>query len=433
MKITTLSILALATLSLPAAEKPASNEAQTKVHRLATPYRSPFDAFVYVNRIPDKAEPNEAPADFAGRIFGRLANQEGRIQLKLPAGMDRKAYLGFKAFLGSEGDAQVSNCVTCHAPPTFTDGKPHVVIKGTPAKITPALRNLNARNVDIQKVVSDKHAVSQKKRSGQADDLDDAYARIHLSSADVPNVVAFLNSLNDVGDAGFRDLIIEAQVLDTSKDVESQPGVSGVVRFEGTAPKRKRLQLTPESASLHQDGLFDEAVLVGQDRGLANVFVYVKKGVEKKGYPMPAGPAVLDQDKSVFRPRVQGVRVGQTVLTRNSDPFIHNVRSLSVKNRPFNIAQPPKTPDRERVFGRVEGPIRLGCDFHRWMTAYLFVMDHPFYAVTDENGRFKIEGLPVGEYTLEAWHEEFGDQRTAITVGASGAAEADFTFKPKAQ
>ena len=209
------------------------------------------------------------------------------------------------------------------------------------------------------------------------------------------------------------------------------PAVSGVVRFDGPRPKPVWLGMDEASLRQHKKRPFDENALIGKDGALANVFVQVKKGVAKKAYPVPEKPAIMDQVGSFFRPRVQGVMVGQKLLLRNSDPYIHNVRSLSLKNRAFNIAQPPTTADRERVFRRPEGPIQMGCDFHKWMKAYVFVMDHPYFAITDAQGRFRIAGLPAGEYTLEAWHEDFGKQQATITVGVNGAAEANFTFRPE--
>lgn len=128
----------------------------------------------------------------------------------------------------------------------------------------------------------------------------------------------------------------------------------------------------------------------------------------------------------MFRPRVQGIRVGQTLVMRNSDPFIHNVRSLSLRNRAFNIGQPAKTPDRTKTFRRPEGPVRIECDFHKWMKAYLFVLDHPFYAVTDAEGNYEIPNLPAGTYSLEAWHEEFGKQRLEIRIKPTGSNRANF-------
>ena len=87
---------------------------------------------------------------------------------------------------------------------------------------------------------------------------------------------------------------------------------------------------------------------------------------------------------------------------RNSDPLVHNVRSLSLENRAFNIAQPAATPDRKKVFKKRERAITIQCDFHPWMKAFIFVMDHPYFAVTGKKGEFTLGGLPAGKYTL-AW------------------------------
>ncbi len=198
----------------------ASIEKKTKVHRLSNSKRSAYDAFVYVNRIPEKADRGESPQDIAGRIFGRLANQEGRILLKLPMGMNRDAYLGYKTFLRYEGNDKVGNCVSCHAPLEFTDFKSHVVAQGGTSKPTPSLRNLDRRKVDIRKVILDKIAAAKRKRSGSAKEIDEAYAKMNITKQDVPQLLAFLHLLNDVADKKFRNIILEAKLLDTSQDIE---------------------------------------------------------------------------------------------------------------------------------------------------------------------------------------------------------------------
>ena len=81
------------------------------------------------------------------------------------------------------------------------------------------------------------------------------------------------------------------------------------------------------------------------------------------------------------------------------------------------------------MFEEAEGPITIKCDFHPWMTAHFFVMEHPFFAVTDQNGRFRIAGLPDGKYSVAAWHEVYGEQEARITV-RSGSSQIGFTFKP---
>ena len=222
---------------------------------------------------------------------------------------------------------------------------------------------------------------------------------------------------------------------DRATAVEDGAIVVGVVRFDGPRPQRAPLRLIEKGGkvsacqALHKTPLLDEKTMVSETGQVANVFVYVKKGLEKRAYPLPKKPAVLNQDKCMFRPRVQGIRVGQKFLMRNSDPVLHNVRSFSFKNRAFNVAQPADTEDREKVFTFREKAVMVQCDIHPWMTAYYFVMDHPYFAVTNEKGEFKIDGLPAGEYTLAAWHEEFGEQSVVITVGESGSVEAGFSFE----
>ena len=210
--------------------------------------------------------------------------------------------------------------------------------------------------------------------------------------------------------------------------------ISGVIKLDGPQPKRPPLQLTPESRKLYEGQPYprDEVELVSAKGEIKNVFVYIRKGLPTgKTYTAPKKAALLDQQRSMFRPRIQGLFVGQDFAMRNSDPIIHNVRSLSQENRPFNIAQPAGTPDRLKRFSDQEGPIELRCDYHRWMRAFIFVMEHPFFGVTDAQGHFSIKNLPSGEYVLATWHESFGENKQTIQVGKSALKNVNFTYKPK--
>ena len=192
--------------------KPTSIEEKTKIHRLATTNRSVYDAFVYLNRIPDKAEEDEETLDFTARIYSLLANQEGRVLIKLPKGMNREAYLGYKTFLSTDAEVSNGNCVACHAPEKFTDQKEHVLSKGAKARLTPSLRNMNKRKVDVAKALRAKLAAAEK--PGAPKD----YQSMKLDKDDLTHVEAFLKLLNDVEDKNFRELIIQAKVLDTSQN-----------------------------------------------------------------------------------------------------------------------------------------------------------------------------------------------------------------------
>jgi hypothetical protein len=202
-------------------DEPAQSvEETTRIHRLTSTKRAVYDAFTYVNRLPEGPEEWEKPIDVAGRIFGRLANQEGRILIKIPAGMERESYFAFKTFFRYEGETQVGNCAACHTLADFTDGKQHVVTAGGSPVLTPSLRNLGQTKVDVRKVIKEKIAASRQKRSGEVDEIDDAYAAMNISEEDIPGLVAFLELLNDVPDDDFRNLIRGVRLLDTSGDIE---------------------------------------------------------------------------------------------------------------------------------------------------------------------------------------------------------------------
>ena len=191
---------------------PTSIEENTKIHRLATTNRSVYDAFVYLNRIPDKAEEDEEILDLTARIYSLLANQEGRVLIKLPKGMNREAYLGYKTFLSTDAKVSNGNCVVCHAPEKFTDLKEHILSKGAKARPTPSLRNMNKRKVDVAKALRAKLTAAGK--PGAPKD----YQSIKLDKADLTHLEEFLKLLDDVEDKNFRDLILQAKVLDTSQN-----------------------------------------------------------------------------------------------------------------------------------------------------------------------------------------------------------------------
>ena len=176
-----------------AANGPA--EKQMKIHRLETTKRSRFDAFAYLNRIPLEREIDEIPDDLSGRILGRLANQEGRVLVKLPPGMNRDAYQGFKIALDSGQALHAGSCFSCHQLPdcSLTTSKP----------VTPSLRNASYSMKQLQQTMKT-----------------DPHHNIQLDEGDLTRLLALLQILKDVPDADFRNLILNATVLDTSGDLE---------------------------------------------------------------------------------------------------------------------------------------------------------------------------------------------------------------------
>lgn len=215
--------------------------------------------------------------------------------------------------------------------------------------------------------------------------------------------------------------------------------LGGVVRFEGPRPERRAIRVIENRvagpsdttcAALHEgEPIFSEEELVAENGAVRNVFVYVKSGLGDKDFPLPTEAALIDQKGCMYLPHVQGMRVGQELNIVNSDKLMHNVRGFPKRNRAFNIGQPvPGT--RVRKFRRAETAIKFQCDVHKWMTAFVFVMDHPFFAVTGEDGKFSIDDLPPGEYTIAAWHEVYGESEAEVKIGDGSAEGVDFTFHP---
>ena len=207
--------------------------------------------------------------------------------------------------------------------------------------------------------------------------------------------------------------------------------LSGRVLYHGSPPARRVVNMSKDAKCVELHGgkpVLDEELIINNDGGVKNAFVRVQSGAPKTNYPLPEGPAMLNQKDCMFRPRVQGVRVGQRLLVANGDPMTHNVRSFPILNAAFNFGQPPDTDPRERVFDKAEREIEIQCDFHLWMHAYIFVMDHPFFSVSQDDGMFSIDDLPPGVYTLESWHEKLGKQRKAVTVGDKDLTDVNFAF-----
>ena len=102
---------------------------------------------------------------------------------------------------------------------------------------------------------------------------------------------------------------------------------------------------------------------------------------------------------------------------------------LAKRNDTSNITQSGASKPMQLNFDREEVPVTLVCDLHNWMKSYVCVVDHPFFAVTDAEGRFTIEGLPPGKYSLRTWHEKFKRQTAELTLAGGGEVSVEFTFK----
>jgi plastocyanin len=222
----------------------------------------------------------------------------------------------------------------------------------------------------------------------------------------------------------------EPSVVANPVDPATSGGVTGRVLFAGTPPPPAPIKMGSDPYCEQQGAAVTETVAVGADGGLKNVFVYVKDGLGDLRFPVPGTPVVLDQKGCRYVPRVFGVQVGQPIEIVNSDRTLHNIHALAETNREFNMGQP--APGRDtHTFSTREVMVLFKCDVHRWMNAYAGVLDHPYYAVTSEDGRFELKGLPPGTYTIEAWHETLGAATQSVTIGAKETKDVPFSFETR--
>ncbi len=208
--------------------------------------------------------------------------------------------------------------------------------------------------------------------------------------------------------------------------------ISGVIQFAGEKPAAQdvKLDADPACAAFHPQGMKSEEVIVNANGALKNVFVYVKEGLEGKTFDAPKNPVVLDQKGCWYSPHVFGIQVNQPLEIHNSDATLHNVHGLPTANKEFNLGMPIQGMKLNKSFDKPEVMAKFKCDVHPWMSAYMGVVAHPFFSVSNEEGKFEIKDLPPGDYVLEAWHEKYGTQTQAVKV-ESEEANKDISFQYK--
>ncbi|HUN66237.1 MAG TPA: carboxypeptidase regulatory-like domain-containing protein [Bacteroidota bacterium] len=207
--------------------------------------------------------------------------------------------------------------------------------------------------------------------------------------------------------------------------------ITGKINYTGPKVSATPIKMNadPKCLSMHSGkDVAPEQVVVNPNNTLRYVFVYVKKGLEGKKFPTPSTKVSIDQLGCMYHPHVFGIMTHQQLEITNSDGTLHNIHALPVNNPQFNIAQPNKGMKFTKSFDKPEVMVKVKCEVHNWMAAYIGVLDHPFFAVSDDKGNFEIKNLPPGEYELEAWQEKFGTKTLKVTVGASDTKTADFTY-----
>jgi hypothetical protein len=214
--------------------------------------------------------------------------------------------------------------------------------------------------------------------------------------------------------------------------------ISGVISYNGTPPAPKKIDTTADPVCGQKNPNLTTDDTIVKDGKLANTFVYIKEGSVQGGkkigeyaWTTPTSEVQLDQNGCHYAPHVLGVMVNQKLKITNSDATQHNIHPTPKLNTEWNQTQANGAPPIEKAFTRAEQVIPVKCNQHPWMKAYIGVMKHPFFKVSNDTGAYEITGVPPGTYTLVAWREggATGEEKTMqVTVPASGSAKADFAF-----
>lgn len=205
--------------------------------------------------------------------------------------------------------------------------------------------------------------------------------------------------------------------------------LDGAVRLNGTrAPGATRVENTTDPTVCGRWHVLEDLVVSARTRGIASAIVALEDVPADKVPPTAPGRLVFDNRQCRFVPHAAVLTTGSVVDILNSDPVLHTVHLYGPIE--VNIALPLKGMKVPRTLDR-PGLAVVKCDVHGWMQAFLRTDRHPFHAVTDASGGFRITGIPPGDYTVSVWHEKLGEQRRRASIRDGQVARADFEYSAK--
>jgi plastocyanin len=203
--------------------------------------------------------------------------------------------------------------------------------------------------------------------------------------------------------------------------------ITGKVVFNGTPGTRK---VIPTRDLEVCGGPYEETLIqVGPDKSVHNAVVYLVDIAKGKAWPAQAKPPEINNTKCKFEPHIQVVRAGKLDVA-NSDPMLHNTHGYYGRRTAFNLALPNEG-QRIPVDLTRPGEVRIDCDVHGWMEAWIYVVDNPYYAVTSADGKFTIVDVPAGTYKLVAAQPFTGPVEQSATVAAGKPSDLNIELKKK--
>ncbi|PYS27301.1 MAG: hypothetical protein DMG11_16810, partial [Acidobacteria bacterium] len=204
--------------------------------------------------------------------------------------------------------------------------------------------------------------------------------------------------------------------------------ISGSITVSGSIPKLPPRPLNKDPNVCGTGARESQELIVNRSGGLKNAVVIVEGVKRGKAIPAAAENTQIDQARCEYAPHVQVMRVNAEISVLNSDPILHNIHFYQNDESLFNIAQPVKGQVNKHKLEKV-GFVYAECDVHGWMRGHVAVVDNPYYAVTDENGKFSIPDLPPGIYKVRVWHEYLGEKTQDVAVAARADAALNVDLK----
>jgi len=230
-----------------------------------------------------------------------------------------------------------------------------------------------------------------------------------------------------------KSLLLLSLGLFAAVQIASAGDITGTITLKGTPPAAKEItpiKDDPNCAAMYPGALPKTMFyVVGANGELADVVVSLK-GISGQSTGASAPPVVLDQKGCLYSPQILAVQTGQKIIVKNSDPCVHNVHTSPTANPEVNQVQMPGGADLTFTFDKPEPFLKFRCDVHPWMFAWVTVVDHPYFAVSDKDGKFTIKNVPPGKYTIQAAHRKLGVQTAEVEV-KDGNVTQDFTFEVK--